>query len=79
LAASGPSVSGQTNKKEIRVLFLGDEGVGKTSIIHYIVTDMFPKNVKKMFKTTTLDSDLFLLETNINTVLVDSSASKSHE
>ena len=61
------------------MLFLGDEGVGKTSIIHYIVTDMFPKNVKKMFKTTTLDSDLFLLETNINTVLVDSSASKSHE
>jgi len=40
---------------------------------------MFPKNVKKMFKTTTLDSDLFLLETNINTVLVDSSASKAHE
>jgi len=58
---------------------MGDEGVGKTSIIHYIVTDMFPKNVKKMFKTTTLDSDLFLLDTNINTTLVDSSASKAHE
>ena len=58
---------------------MGDESVGKTSIIHFIVTDMFPKNVKKIFKTTTLDSDLFLLETNINTVLVDSSASKAHE
>lgn len=61
------------------MLFLGDESVGKTSIIHFIVTDMFPKNVKKLFKTTTLDSDLFLLETSINTVLVDSSASKAHE
>lgn len=61
------------------MLFLGDESVGKTSIIHFIVTDMFPKNVKKIFKTTTLDSDLFLLETSINTVLVDSSASKAHE
>ena len=58
---------------------MGEESVGKTSIIHFIVTDMFPKNVKKIFKTTTLDSDLFLLETNINTVLVDSSASKAHE
>ena len=33
---------------------------------------MFPKNVRKMF-TTALDSDLFLLETDIKTVLVDSS------
>ena len=57
---------------------MGDEGVGKTSIIHYIVTDMFPKNVKKVFKTTTLDSDLYLLETNIKTVIVDSSTSKDH-
>ena len=68
----------QNNRNEIRVLFLGDEGVGKTSIIHYIVTDMFPKNVKKVFKTTTLDSDLYLLESNIKTVLVDSSTSKDH-
>ncbi len=63
------------SKNEIRVLFLGDESVGKTSIIHYIVTDMFPKNVRKMF-TTALDSDLFLLETDIKTVLVDSSTNK---
>mmetsp|Transcript_20904 Transcript_20904/g.25692 ORF Transcript_20904/g.25692 Transcript_20904/m.25692 type:complete len:113 (+) Transcript_20904:299-637(+) len=33
---------------------------------------MFPKNVRKMF-TTALDADLFLLETDIKTVLVDSS------
>ena len=39
---------------------------------------MFPKNVKKVFKTTTLDSDLYLLESNIKTVLVDSSTSKDH-
>ena len=52
--------------------------MGKTSIIHYIVTDMFPKNVKKMFKTTVLDSDVYLLETKIKTVLIDSSTSKDH-
>ena len=66
------------SRNEIRVLFLGDESVGKTSIIHYIVTDMFPKNVKKMFKTTVLDSDVYLLETKIKTVLIDSSTSKDH-
>jgi len=38
-----------TKNNEIRVLFLGDEGVGKTSIIHTIVTDTFPKDVKKQF------------------------------
>ena len=39
---------------------------------------MFPKNVKKVFKTTTLDSDLYLLETSIKTVIVDSSTNKDH-
>ena len=62
----------------MRVLFLGDEGVGKTSIIHYIVTEVFPKKVRKMF-TSALDSDLFLLETDIRTVLVDSSTSKDQK
>ena len=57
---------------------MGDEGVGKTSIIHSIVTERFPKNVNKTFKTTVLDSDLYLLETDIKTVLVDSSTSKDH-
>jgi len=66
------------SKNEIRVLFLGDDSVGKTSIIHYIVTDMFPKNVRKMFSHA-LDSDLFLLETDIKTVLVDSSTSKDQK
>ena len=47
-------------------------------MIHYIVTDLFPKNVRKMFKTTALDCDVYLLETNIKTVLVDSSTSKDH-
>ena len=73
--ADTDQVGGEGHAKspsEIRVLFLGDQSVGKTSIIHYIVTDMFPKNVRKMF-TTALDADLFLLETDIKTVLVDSS------
>ena len=68
----------KNKRNEIRIFFLGDEGVGKTSIIHSIVTERFPKNVNKTFKTTVLDSDLYLLETDIKTVLVDSSTSKDH-
>ncbi len=64
---------------EIRVVFIGDEGVGKTSIIHTIVTDTFPKHVDKVFKTVTISPDLYLLPNNVNTVLVDTSASKAAE
>ena len=61
---------------EIRVLFLGDEGVGKTSIIHTIVMESFPKDVgKKMFQTVTISPELYLLPNNTNTVLVDSDPS----
>ena len=55
------------------------EGVGKTSIIHTIVTDTFPKDVKKQFQTVTISPDLYLLPNNNATVLVDSSASKTVE
>ena len=55
------------------------EGVGKTSIVHTIVTDTFPKDVKKQFQTVTISPDLYLLPNNHPTVLVDSSASKSAE
>jgi len=65
-------------RDEIRVLFLGDNQVGKTSIIHYIVTDMFPNKVRKMFSTG-LDTDLFLLETDIKTVLIDSSTQRDQK
>lgn len=64
---------------EIRVLFLGDEGVGKTSIIQTIVTDTFPKVVPKVFKTVNISPDLYLLPNNNDTVLVDSSSSKKDE
>jgi len=68
-----------TKNNEIRVLFLGDEGVGKTSIIHTIVTDTFPKDVKKQFQTVTISPDLYLLPNNNATVLVDSDKSKEQQ
>jgi len=44
----------------IRILFLGDEGVGKTSIITTIVTDTFPKEVPKLFMSAvTISPDLY--------------------
>ena len=61
------------------MIFLVIEGVGKTSIIHTIVTDTFPKDVKKQFQTVTISPDLYLLPNNHPTILVDSSASKTAE
>jgi len=43
------------------------------------VTDTYPKDVPKIFKTVTISPDLYILPNNNNTVLVDSSASKAHE
>ena len=71
-------VSLNKRRDEIRVLFLGDSGVGKTSIIQCIMTDIFPENdVEKVFETTTL-ADQYLLDKNIKTMIVDSSTSKDH-
>jgi len=56
------------------------EGVGKTSIITTIVTDTFPKEVPKLFMSdVTISPDLYLLPNQNNTILVDSSATKSSE
>jgi GTPase SAR1 family protein len=61
---------------EIRVLFLGDEGVGKTSIIHTIVMESFPKEPTKLFKQVIISPELYLLPNNTNTKLIDSDASE---
>jgi len=68
------------NNNEIRVLFLGDESVGKTSIITTIVTDTFPKEVPKVFQSAvTISPDLYVLPNRNNTVLIDSSSSREAE
>ena len=68
------------NHNEIRVLFLGDESVGKTSIITTIVTDTFPKEVPKVFQSAvTISPDLYVLPNRNNTVLIDSNSSRETE
>lgn len=68
------------NHNEIRVLFLGDESVGKTSIITTIVTDTFPKEVPKVFQSAvTISPDLYVLPNRNNTVLIDSNSSREAE
>jgi GTPase SAR1 family protein len=68
------------SREAIRVVFLGDEGVGKTSIISTIVTDTFPKEVPKLFMSNvTISPDLYLLPNRTNTILIDSSADKAAE
>lgn len=69
-----------SSREAIRVVFLGDEGVGKTSIISTIVTDTFPKEVPKLFMSNvTISPDLYLLPNRTNTILIDSSADKAAE
>lgn len=68
------------NHNEIRVLFLGDESVGKTSIITTIVTDTFSKEVPKVFQSAvTISPDLYVLPNRNNTVLIDSNSSREAE
>lgn len=43
------------------------------------MTDTFPKNADKVFKTVTISPDLYMLPNNNNTVLVDSSTAKESE
>ena len=66
-------------KQKIRVLFLGDEGVGKTSIIVTLISDNFPKNVQKTYHPVTISPDHYLLPSNVYTQLIDSSSSKLNE
>ena len=49
-------VSNQS-KQKLRVLFLGDQGVGKTSIIITLISDQFPKHVQKTYHAVTLSPD----------------------
>ena len=79
VAGQSGAGGGYRHDSDIRVLFLGDEGVGKTSIIATIVTDTFPKDAQKMFRTVTISPDLYLLPDNNNAILVDSDASKGGE
>ena len=61
------------------LFILSLEGVGKTSIITTIVTDTFPKEVPKVFKSVTISPDLYFLPNQNNTILIDSSTQKSAE
>lgn len=65
--------------KNIRILFLGDEGVGKTSIISTIKSESFPKNPPKKLPPICIPPDVFVQCKNINTLLLDSSPENQEE
>ena len=78
--ASNPDISeSKTSKQKIRVLFLGDEGVGKTSIIVTLISDNFPRQVQKTYHPVTISPDHYQLPNNVYTQLIDSSSSKQDE
>lgn len=59
--------------KNIRIWFVGDEGVGKTSIISTIMSESFPKNPPKKIPPVCMPPDIFLQYRQINTLLLDTS------
>jgi Ras family protein T1 len=62
------------------VLFLGDQGVGKTSIITTIATDTFKTEVPKVFPShVPISPDMYQLPNAATTILVDTSTDASHE
>lgn len=65
--------------KNIRILFLGDEGVGKTSIISTIMSETFPKNPPKKIPPVCIPPDVFVQYKDINTLLLDSSTDTTDE
>ena len=67
------------NVNKIRVLFLGDEGVGKTSIIVTLISDNFPRMVHKTYHPVTISPDHYLLPNKVYTQLIDTSTLKQDE
>ena len=65
--------------REIRILVLGDEGVGKTSIISTIMSETFPKHPSKKLPPVCIPPDMFVQYKDISTVLLDSSEDISDE
>jgi len=65
--------------REIRILILGDEGVGKTSIISTIMSETYPKNPPKKIPPVWIPPDMFVQYKDISTVLLDSSEDVSDE
>lgn len=65
--------------KEIRILVLGDQGVGKTSIISTIMSEAFPKNPPKKIPPVCIPPDMFVQYKDITTLLLDSSEDVNDE
>ena len=67
------------SKGKIRVLFLGDEGVGKTSIILTLISDNFPRQVQKTFHPVTISPNHYMMPNKYFTQLIDGSTRKEDE
>jgi len=60
-------------------LFLGDPGVGKTSIIVTLISDNFPRQVQKTYHPVTISPDHYLLPNKVYTQLIDTPSGKQEE
>jgi len=56
-------------KKEVRILLVGDSGVGKTSLIFSLVSEEFPEEVPSKAEEITIPPDV--TPERVNTQIVD--------
>ena len=61
---------GKSNgKKDVRILLVGDPGVGKTSLIYSLISEEFPENVPPRADEITIPPDV--TPEKVNTIIAD--------
>jgi len=65
--------------KKIRIVFLGDKGVGKTSLITTLISDSFPEQVDAVIAPVILPPEMYVQTHDVSTILIDSSSEIKNE
>lgn len=63
-------------RRDVRILFVGDEGVGKSTIITTLIKESYVPNVQHIVPEVTIPPEV--TPENVTTYIVDSSASTQH-
>lgn len=66
---------GVTNRKNVRILLVGDPGVGKTSLILSLVSEQFPEEVPPKAEEITIPANV--IPEQVPTNIVDYSSKQN--